>query len=152
MPTLPAWLIFICPPARGSAGRGISCDGLVTGWPGRTTDGKTTAAACLLAGLAAAAAAQDAERGRKLFADTRGVAGKPVGNCIACHANGDALRGMIENRGGNPKDPRFVRAILQKSIEGSVPGAANAKAQYRGVLTAKDLDDLSAYIAKARAS
>ena len=58
---------------------------------------------------------------------------------------------MIENRGGNPTDPRFVRAVLQKAIEGSVPGAANAKAQYRGVLTSRDLDDLSAYIAKARA-
>jgi mono/diheme cytochrome c family protein len=113
---------------------------------------KRLLAACLLAGLAAAAAAQDAGRGRKLFADTRGATGKPVGNCIACHANGDALRGMIENRGGDAKDPRFVRSVLQKSIEGAVPGAANAKAQYRGVLTAKDLDDLSAYIAKARAS
>ncbi len=72
--------------------------------------------------------------------------------CLACHASGDALRGMIENRGGNARDARFVRAVLQKSIEGAVPGAANAKAQYRGVLTTKDLDDLSAYIAKARAS
>ena len=113
---------------------------------------KRLLAAGLLAGLAAAATAQDAERGRTLFADTRGVTGKPVGNCVACHANGDALRGMIENRGGNPKDLRFVRAVLQKSIEGSVAGAANAKAQYRGVLTTKDLDDLSAYIARARAS
>ena len=112
---------------------------------------KRLLAACLLAGLAAAAAAQDAERGRKLFADTRGATGKAVGNCIACHANSDALRGMIENRGGNAKDARFVRAVLQKSIEGSVAGAANAKAQYRGVLTAKDLDDIAAYIAKARA-
>lgn len=108
--------------------------------------------ACLLAGLAGVAAAQDIERGRRLFTDTGGATGKPVGNCVACHANSDALRAMIENRGGNPKDPRFVRAVLQKSIEGSVPGAANAKAQYRGVLTTKDLDDLSAYIAKARAS
>jgi mono/diheme cytochrome c family protein len=113
---------------------------------------KRLIAACLFGGLTAAAVAQDAERGRKLFADTRGATGKPVGDCIACHANGDALRGMIENRGGNPKDERFIRAVLQKSIEGSVPGAANAKAQYRGVLTAKDIDDLSAYIAKARAT
>jgi cytochrome c553 len=109
-------------------------------------------AACLLAALAAAAAAQDAERGRRLFSDTRGATGKPVGDCLACHANGDALRGMIENRGGKPNDARSVRAVLQKSIEGAVPGAVNAKAQYRGVLTPKDLDDLSAYIAKARAS
>ena len=113
---------------------------------------KRLLAACLCASLAAAAAAQDAERGRGLFADTRGATGKPVGNCIACHANGDALRGMIENRGGNARNPRFVRAVLQKSIEGAVAGAAGAKAQYRGVLTTKDLDDLSAYITKARAS
>lgn len=109
-------------------------------------------AGCLLAGLAAGAAAQDAERGRALFVDTRGASGKPVGNCISCHANAEALRGMIENRGGSSRDAPFVRAVLQKSIEGSVAGAANAKAQYRGVLTAKDLDDLSAYLAKARAS
>jgi cytochrome c553 len=113
---------------------------------------KRLLAACLICGLVAAAAAQDTERGRRLFNDTRGATGKSVGDCIACHASGDALRGMIENRGGNPKDARFVRAVLQKSIEGSVPGAANAKAQYRGVLTTKDLDDLSAYITKARAS
>jgi mono/diheme cytochrome c family protein len=109
-------------------------------------------AACLFAALAAAASAQDAERGRKLFADTRGATGKPVGDCLACHASGDALRAMIENRGGNARDARFVRAVLQKSIEGAVPGAANAKAQYRGVLTPKDLDDIAAYIARARAS
>jgi mono/diheme cytochrome c family protein len=113
---------------------------------------KRLLAACLFAALTAAAAAQDAERGRRLFADTGGATGKPVGDCIACHANGDALRSMIENRGGNPADARFVRAVLQKSIEGTVPGAANAKAQYRGVLTTRDLDDLSAYIAKARSS
>jgi mono/diheme cytochrome c family protein len=113
---------------------------------------KRLLAACLFGSLAAVAAAQDTERGRKLFADTRGATGKPVGDCIACHATSDALRGMIENRGGDPRDQRFVRAVLQKSIDGSVPGAANAKAQYRGVLTAKDLDDLSAYIVKARAS
>ena len=96
--------------------------------------------------------AQDAERGRKLFTDTRGVTGKPVGNCVACHADTAALRAMIENRGGHAGDPRFVRAVLQKAIEGSVPGAANAKVQYQGVLTTKDLDDLAAYVAKARAS
>lgn len=96
--------------------------------------------------------AQDAERGRKLFMDTRGATGKAVGNCVACHANQDALRAMIANRGGRPDEVRFVRGVLQKSIDGAVAGAVNAKAQYRGVLTAKDLDDLAAYIAKARAT
>jgi mono/diheme cytochrome c family protein len=95
--------------------------------------------------------AQDAERGRKLFADTRAATGKPVGNCVACHANTGALRAMIENRGGHANDPRFVRAVLKKAIEGAVSGAANAKAQYQGVLTDRDLDDLAAYVAKARA-
>lgn len=107
-------------------------------------------AAVLVAALSGACFAQDAERGRKLFMDARGTTGKPVGNCVACHANSDALRGMIENRGGDPKNARVVRSVLQKAIEGSSPGAANAKAQYRGVLTAKDLDDLAAYIAGAR--
>lgn len=113
---------------------------------------KRLLAACLIGGLAAAAAAQDTERGRRLFTNTGAATGKPVGDCLACHASGDALRGMIENRGGNARDARFVRAVLQKSIEGAVPGAANAKAQYRGVLTPKDLDDIAAYIARARAS
>lgn len=106
----------------------------------------------LVGTLSGACLAQDAARGRKLFMDTRGATGKPVGNCAACHANQDALREMIANRGGKPDEARFVRGVLQKSIDGAVAGAVNAKAQYRGVLTAKDLDDLAAYIAKARAT
>lgn len=106
--------------------------------------------AVVVATLAGTCAAQDAERGRKLFMDTRGATGKPVGNCVACHANSEALREMIANRGGKPTDQRFVRAVLQKAIEGSVSGAANAKAQFRGVLTPKDLDDLAAWIARSR--
>jgi mono/diheme cytochrome c family protein len=108
--------------------------------------------ALLLAAGGTAALAQDAERGRKLFMDTRGMTGKPVGNCVACHANQQALREMIANRGAKPDDPKAVRALLQKAIAGSVAGAVNAKAQFRGVLTAKDVDDLAAWIAKSRAS
>jgi cytochrome c553 len=106
--------------------------------------------AVLIGGLAGSSAAQDAERGRKLFMDTRGATGTQVGDCVACHADADALRGMIVNRGGKPTDQRFVRGMLQRAIDGSVAGAANAKAQYRGVLTPRDLDDLSAWIARAR--
>lgn len=105
-----------------------------------------------IAGLSGAGLAQDAGRGGRLFTDTAAATGKPVGKCVACHASGDALRGMIGNRGGRPDDARFVRGLLQKAIEGSVAGAVDAKAQYRGVLTAKDLEDLAAYIAKARAT
>lgn len=108
--------------------------------------------ALIVAALSGTGLAQDAERGRKLFTDTAAATGKPVGKCIACHANGDALRAMIANGGGRPDDARFVRGVLQKAIEGSVVGAANAKAQYRGILTTKDLEDLAAYIAKARAT
>jgi cytochrome c553 len=108
--------------------------------------------ALLVSGLSGACLAQDAERGRKLFTDTRGVTGKAVGNCVACHANQDALRAMIANRGGKPDEARFVRGVLQKAIDGAVAGAVGAKAQYRDVLTAKDLDDLAAYIARARAT
>jgi mono/diheme cytochrome c family protein len=35
--------------------------------------------------------AQDAERGVRLFYATRSETGRPVGNCVACHASGEAL-------------------------------------------------------------
>jgi cytochrome c553 len=113
---------------------------------------KHTLVAVLVGTLAGTCAAQDAERGRKLFMDTRASTGTQVGDCVACHADANALRGMIVNRGGKPTDQRFVRGLLQRSIDGAVAGAANAKAQYRGVLTPRDLDDLSAWIARARAA
>jgi mono/diheme cytochrome c family protein len=102
-----------------------------------------------LAGMAPATAA-DAARGRQLFQNTRGVTGKPVGNCVNCHANQAALREMIANRGGKPGDARSVRRVLQAALDGAVVGAVDAKAQFRGVLTAKDLDDIAAYLATAK--
>lgn len=108
--------------------------------------------AVMAAAVSGGCAAQDVERGRTLFMNTRGATGKPVGNCVACHASPDALRAMIANRGGKPDEARLVRGVLHKAVEGSVAGAANAKAQYRGVLTTKDLEDLAAYIAKARST
>ena len=108
------------------------------------------ALAALLPLLPSAAHAGDAARGRKLFENTRGMTGKPVGNCANCHANQIALREMITNRGGKPSDARSVRRILQAAIDGAVPGAANAKAQFRGVLTPQDLDDLATYLAGAK--
>jgi cytochrome c553 len=110
--------------------------------------GPTLAVALLLG--AGSAAAQDALRGGRLFASTQGETGRAVGNCIACHANFEALREMIRNRGGRPEDARSVAALLGRAIAGAQPGAANAKAQYRGVLTEQDLRDLAAYIARAR--
>ncbi len=112
-----------------------------------------TAVAALAAGALLTimpAAAQDAARGQTLFANTRGAIGRPVGNCVACHANIGALREMIRNRGGKPEDAASVRRVLQRAIDGAQPGAAGAKAQYRGVFTARDLDDLAAYIARAK--
>jgi mono/diheme cytochrome c family protein len=103
---------------------------------------------CLLAATGTAAA-QDVVRGRQLFENTRGVTGKAVGNCIACHANAAALREMIANRGGQPGNRASVRRLLQHAMDGAVPGAVNAKAQFRGVLSARDLDDLAAYLAGA---
>jgi len=100
----------------------------------------------------AAASAQDARRGQQLFENTRGVTGKPVGNCVNCHANRAALSEMIANQGAKPRDARSVRRLLQAAIDGAVPGAVNAKAQFRGVLTAQDLDDLAAYLASAKAA
>jgi mono/diheme cytochrome c family protein len=108
-------------------------------------------AACALFTLVPAAA-QDPVRGRTLFTNTRGATGKPVGNCVACHANIGALREMIRNRGGKPDDAASVRRVLQRAIDGAQPGAVGAKAQYRGVFKAKDLDDLAAYIAQAKLS
>ncbi|GAB4465066.1 MAG: hypothetical protein OHK0044_03290 [Burkholderiaceae bacterium] len=108
-------------------------------------------AACALF-VAVPAAAQDAARGRALFIHTGGTTGKPVGDCVACHANIEALREMIRNRGGRPDDAASVRRVLQRAIDGAQPGAAGAKAQYRGVLKAKDLEDLAAYIVRAKVS
>lgn len=105
------------------------------------------AAAALLA--PAGAFAQDAGRGAQLFRSTATVTGKQVGNCVACHANQDALREMLRNRGAKPEDARMVRALLQRAIDGAQPGAANAKVQYRGVLSERDVQDLAAYIARA---
>ncbi|HTT11270.1 MAG TPA: c-type cytochrome [Burkholderiaceae bacterium] len=102
--------------------------------------------------FSSAAYAGDAARGRQLFENTRGVTGKAVGNCANCHANQAALREMITNRGGKPSDVASVRRMLQSAIDGAVLGAVNAKAQYRGVLTPKDLDDLAAYLAGAKQS
>jgi len=110
--------------------------------------GPTMAAVLLL--CAGSAAAQDAVRGARLFANTQGETGRQVGNCVACHANFEALREMIRNRGGRPDEARSVAALLGRAVAGAQPGAANAKAQYRGVLTDKDLRDLAAYIARAR--
>jgi cytochrome c553 len=95
------------------------------------------------------AVAQDAARGAKLFKSTAATTGKEVGNCVACHANQQALREMLRNRGVKPDDARAVHVLLQRSIDGAQPGAANAKAQYRGVLSERDVQDVAAYLARA---
>ncbi len=99
-----------------------------------------------------AARAQDAERGALLFKATGPTTGRQVGNCVACHANQDALREMLRNRGVKADDPRTVRVLLQRAIDGAQPGAASAKAQYRGVLSERDVQDLAAYLARASRS
>lgn len=99
---------------------------------------------------AMSALAQDASRGAKLYADTARVTGKAVAPCIGCHADTDTLRELIRNRGGRPDDPMAVARRLDAVIAGALPGAANAKAQYRNVLSATDLRDLAAYIARAK--
>lgn len=101
-----------------------------------------TAALCFTPALA-----QDAARGARLYADTAKLAGQPVASCIACHADVGALREMLRNRRGQCDDPVALARWLDAVITGAQPGAANAKAQYRGVLKAKDLRDLAAYVA-----
>lgn len=111
-----------------------------------------TKSAVLTIALAVAlpALAQDAARGARLYADTAKLTGKPVANCAACHADTDTLREQIRNRGGRPDDAVAVARRLEAVIAGAQPGAANAKAQYRGALTSRDLRDLAAYIARAK--
>lgn len=108
-------------------------------------------ALALAAMLSAPAAAQDAARGARIYADTARLTGKPVASCAACHASVRSMREMITNRGGHPEgDVNALARWLGAVFEGAQPGAANAKAQYRSVLTATDLRDLAAYIARAK--
>jgi cytochrome c553 len=108
------------------------------------------AIAAIAAALAAPALAQDAARGARLYARTAMVTGKPVASCVTCHSDMAVLRELIANRGGKPDDARSLARWLDAVISGAQPGAANAKSQYRGVLTATDLRDLAAYIARAK--
>ncbi len=85
-----------------------------------------------------------------MYEDTAKVTGKPVGACVACHADLRTLRELIIIRGGHADDARVLARWLEALIAGAQPGAANAKAQYRGVLTPTDLRDLAAYITGAR--
>jgi len=107
-------------------------------------------AAAIAALLALPALAQDAMRGAQLYADTAKLTGRPVAACIGCHADMRALRELIANRGGHPDDATALARWLDAVISGAQPGAADAKAQYRGVLKPVDLRDLAAYIARAR--
>lgn len=100
----------------------------------------------------AAAHAQDAERGRRLFNQTSVLTGRPVASCTSCHADQQTLRAMLANRGVAVGDPRAIRALLRTAIAGATPGARNAKAQFQNVLTEKDLDDLAAYLARVQAA
>ncbi len=106
----------------------------------------------LLCWTAAAAFAQDAARGQRLFNETAVVTGKPVANCATCHADPHTLRAMLANRGVAAGDAKAIRAFLKAAIAGALPGARNAKAQYQGVLTEKDTADLATYLAQARSA
>jgi cytochrome c553 len=91
--------------------------------------------------------AQDATRGARLYADTPKLTGQPVAACVSCHADIGTLREVLRNRRGQCDDPALLARWLEAVISGAQPGAVNAKAQYRGVLKAKDLRDLAVYIA-----
>lgn len=100
--------------------------------------------------LATPAAAQDAARGARLYADTAKETGRPVGSCLSCHADLGTLRELLNNSRGRCDDAASLARWLDAVISGAQPGAVNAKAQYRGVFKAKDLRDLAAYIACTR--
>lgn len=107
------------------------------------------AGALVLAAVVTAAApalAQDAARGARLYAQTAGETGRYVAACVDCHADMGALRELLVNRRGRCDDSASVARWLEAAVSGARPGAVNAKAQYRGVLKAKDLRDLAAYI------
>jgi cytochrome c553 len=106
------------------------------------------AAAALAACLPALA--QDAERGARLYTDTAKLTGRPVANCVSCHADTATLRELLRNRGGRCDDPAALARWIDAVIGGAQPGAVNAKVQYRGVLRPKDVRDLAAYIACAK--
>lgn len=109
--------------------------------------------AILLAGAAlmsAPAEAQDAARGARLYTNTADVVGKSVASCAGCHADVRGLRELIRNRGGRSDDFQALVRWLNAVFSGAHPGAANAMAQYQGVLTAVDVRDLAAYIAEAK--
>jgi hypothetical protein len=55
---------------------------------------------------------------------------------------------MIRNRGGQVDEAKQLARWIDAVIEGAQPGAKNAKLQYRGVLTRRDVLDLAAYIAR----
>jgi|DewCreStandDraft_4_1066084.scaffolds.fasta_scaffold137383_1 cytochrome c553 len=109
--------------------------------------------ACIALALSAPIAwSQDGARGARLFAETAAVVGAPVAACRGCHGDAGALRAMLSNRGVKVDDAAALARWLQAVIDGAQPGAANAKAQYRGVLKAQDVRDLAAYLAAARAA
>lgn len=110
------------------------------------------AALILLLLAAATAFAQDAERGQRLFNDTAAVTGAPVAACSSCHADPATLREMLANLGVASGDAATIRRVLQAAIAGALPGARDAKAQYRNVLTDQDLADLAAYLARVQAA
>jgi mono/diheme cytochrome c family protein len=107
------------------------------------------AAALAFVLLPAAACAQDAVRGERLFNDAAAVIGnRDIVPCVGCHGDKAALREMITNRGGRVDDVKQLAAWIDAVIAGAQPGAKNAKAQYRGVLSRKDVLDLAAYLAR----
>lgn len=106
------------------------------------------AAALSVALLPASVLAQDAARGERLFNDTAAATGKVVAPCVGCHGDMGALRAMIVNRGGRVDNVPQLAQWIAAVIDGAQPGARNAKAQYRDVLTRKDVLDLAAYLVR----
>jgi len=100
----------------------------------------------------ASAAAQDAGRGQRLFADTPKATGKNVAACATCHSDVGALRAMLSNQGVRVDDAQVLARWLQAVLDGAQPNARNAKAQFQGVLTPQDVRDLAAYIASAKSA
>jgi cytochrome c553 len=102
-------------------------------------------------GAGAARAAGNATAGRLLYEDTVNQLGNPAGvfsRCIDCHSTGNPALDRVADRRIALGGSEF--AVIPEATARSRIGAAlniQDMAQFRGVLSSQDLDDLAAYIA-----
>jgi cytochrome c553 len=102
-------------------------------------------------GAGAARADGNATAGRLLYEDTVNQLGNPAGvfsRCIDCHSTGNPALDRVADRRIALGGSEFA-VISEASARSRIGAALNIQdmAQFRGVLSSQDLDDLAAYIA-----